>query len=102
MNEAKYNALSQADRDAIDKLSGEHFAHLAGIGAGQGRRHPGIEAIKAAGINIQTASPAFVAEIKTRIDLSSRPVRRDQAKGAHGAALMKEFRAEIAKAAAGK
>lgn len=102
MNEAKYNALSQADRDAIDKLSGEHFAHLAGT-AWDKADASGIEAIKAAGINIQTASPAFVAEIKTRID----PVEQAwyaevKPKGVDGAALMKEFRAEIAKVAAGK
>ena len=102
MNEGRYNALAKADRDAIDKLSGEHFARLAGK-AWDAADAAGIEAQKAAGISVKTASPAFVAEIKTRVD----PVEQAwyaeiKPKGLDGAALMKEFRAEIAKVAAGK
>ena len=102
MNEAKYNALSKADRDAIDKVSGEHFARLAGK-AWHAADAAGIEAMKAAGIPIKTASAAFIAEATPRLD----PVEQAwfaeiKPKGLDGAALMKEFRAEIAKVAAGK
>ena len=102
MNEAKYNALSKADRDAIDKVSGEHFARLAGK-AWDAADAAGIEAMKAAGIPIKTASAAFIAEATPRLD----PVEQAwfaeiKPKGLDGAALMKEFRAEIAKVAAGK
>jgi len=102
MNEAKYNALSQADRDAIEKVSGEHFARLAGK-AWDKADAAGVEAMKAAGINIQTASPAFVAEIKSRVDpIETAWYAEVKPKGVDGAALMKEFRAEIAKVAAGQ
>lgn len=102
MNEAKYNALPQADRDAIDKLSGEHFARLAGR-AWDAADAAGMTAMKAGGVQFQTASPAFVAEIKSRLD----PVEQAwyaqiKPMGIDGAALMKEFRAEIAKVAGGK
>jgi TRAP-type C4-dicarboxylate transport system substrate-binding protein len=102
MNEAKFKSLSAADQAAIDKLSGEHFAHLVGK-AWDVADATGDKAIEAAGVKMQTASPAFVAELKGRID----PVEQAwyevmKAKGVDGAALMKEFRAEIAKVAAGK
>jgi TRAP-type C4-dicarboxylate transport system substrate-binding protein len=102
MNEARYNALPQADRDAIDKLSGEHFARLAGK-AWDAADAAGMATMKAAGVNLQTASPAFIAEIKAKLD----PVEQAwgaevKPKGVDGAALMKEFRAEIAKIAGGK
>lgn len=102
MNEAKFNALSPADQAAINKLSGAHFARLVGK-AWDVADMAGNEAIKTAGVQMQSASPAFVAEIKSRTD----PVEQNwyaevKAKGLDGAALMKEFRAEIQKVAAGK
>lgn len=102
MNEAKYNALPAADKAAIDKLSGEHFARLAGK-AWDAADAAGVEAMKAAGIALQKASPAFVAEAKAKVDpVEQAWVEAVKAKGVDGAALMKEFRAEIAKVAAGK
>lgn len=102
MNEAKYNALPQADRDAIDKLSGEHFARLAGK-AWDAADAAGMATMKAGGVQMQTASPAFVAEIKTRLDpVEQAWTAQIKPMGIDGAALMKDFRAEIAKVAAGK
>lgn len=102
MNEAKYNALSKADRDAVDKVSGEFFARLAGK-AWDAADAAGVDAMKAAGISVKTASPAFVAELKSKIDPIEQAWYADiKPKGVDGAALMKEFRAEIAKVAAGK
>lgn len=97
MNEAKYNALPKADRDAIDKLSGEHFARLAGK-AWDKADAEGWEAMKAAGISIKTASPVFVAEAKPKLDpVEQAWIAEIKPKGVDGAALMREFRAEIAK-----
>jgi TRAP-type C4-dicarboxylate transport system substrate-binding protein len=98
MNEAKYNALPAGDKAVIDKLSGEHFARLAGRMWDKADA-AGIDTMKAAGVAIQTASPAFVAELRTRLD----PVEvawdaEMKKRGIDGAALMKEFRAAIAAA----
>lgn len=102
MNEAKYNALPKADRDAIDKLSGEHFARLAGK-AWDKADAEGWETMKAAGISIKTASPAFVAEAKAKVDpIEQAWIAEIKPKGLDGAAIMSEFRAEIAKVAGGK
>jgi TRAP-type C4-dicarboxylate transport system substrate-binding protein len=101
MNEAKFKALSPADQAAIEKLSGEHFARRVGK-AWDVADAAGDEAIKAAGVAMQTASPAFVAELKAKIDPVEQAWYADiQGKGLDGAALMKEFRAEIQKVAAG-
>jgi TRAP-type transport system periplasmic protein len=102
MNEAKFKALSPADQAAIDRLSGESFARLVGKAWDVADRS-GNEAIKAAGVQMQTASPAFISEIKSRID----PIEQAwygeiKGKGLDGAALMKEFRAEIQKVATSK
>jgi TRAP-type transport system periplasmic protein len=102
MNEAKYNALPKADRDAIDKLSGEHFARLAGK-MWDTADAAGLKEIRAAGIDVRTASPAFVAEAKAKVDpIEQAWYNEVKAKGYDGAALMREFRAEIAKVAAGR
>lgn len=102
MNEGRYNALPKADREVIDKLSGQHFARLAGK-AWDAADAAGIDAMRAAGISVKTANPAFMAEIKAKIDPIEQVWYADiKPKGLDGAALMKEFRAEIAKAAAGQ
>ncbi len=102
MNQAKYDALPKADRDAIDKLSGEHFTHLAGR-AWDAADAAGVAAMKAAGIPIATANAAFVAEAKRRLDpVEQAWIAEIKPRGVDGAALMREFRAEIAKVQAGK
>lgn len=96
MNEAKYNALPAADKAVLDKLSGEHFARLAGRMWDRADA-AGLEAMKAAGMSIETASPAFVAELRQR--LAPIEVAWDaemKKRGVDGVALMKEFRAAIA------
>ena len=101
MNEAKFNALSAADQAAIDRLSGEHFARLVGK-AWDVADVAGDEAIKAAGVAMQTASPAFIAELKSKIDpIEQAWYEEIKAKNLDGAALMEEFRVEIRKVAEG-
>ncbi len=101
MNEAKFNALSPADQEAINRLSGEHFARLVGK-AWDVADAAGNEAIRAAGVQVQTASPAFMDELRSKIDpIEQAWYEEIKAKGLDGAALMEEFRAEIRKVAAG-
>ena len=97
MNEAKFKSLSKADQDAIMKVSGENYAHLAGKvwdAADEG----GLKDMVAAKVDIHTASPALVAEIKAKTEgLEKAWYDEAKAKGVDGAAVMVEFRAEIKK-----
>jgi TRAP-type C4-dicarboxylate transport system substrate-binding protein len=68
MNEEKWNKLSKQDQDAINSVSGEALARLAGQ-AWDAADKGGMEALRAAGVNIQQASPAFIAEVRTRQQL---------------------------------
>lgn len=102
MNQAKFNALPKADQEAIDKVSGEYFAHLAGK-AWDAADAAGVAAMKAAGIDVRTASPELVAAMKAKTDpIELAWYNEIKGMGLDGAALMKEFRAEIKKVAAGK
>jgi len=98
MNPAKFAALPKQDRDAIDKVSGDYFTHLAGK-AWDAADRAGIAAMKKAGIDVKTASPAMVAAMKAKTDpIELAWYREIKGMGLDGAALMKEFRAEIEKA----
>ena len=99
MNPAKFAALPKEDQDAINKVSGEFFAHLAGK-AWDAADAAGVVAMKAAGIDVRTTSPAFVAAMQAKTDpIELAWYNEIKGKGLDGAALMKEFRAEIKKAA---
>ena len=65
MNEDKWNKLPKQDQDAIEKLSGEHIARLAGQSWDEADKK-GMEALKKSGVKIVNADPAFVAEVKKR------------------------------------
>lgn len=102
INPAKFNALPKDDQVAIEKVSGEYFARLAG-NAWDAADDAGVKAMKAAGIDVQTASPAFVADLKAKTDpIEAKWYAEIKGMGLDGAALMKEFREEIRKVAAGK
>lgn len=97
MNEAKFKSLSEADQDAIMSVSGEHFARLAGKAWDVADRD-GLASFKAAGGEVITASPAFVADIKARTaSLEVAWEKEAKAKGVDGAAILAAFRAEIKK-----
>lgn len=97
MNPAKFAGLSKADQDAIMSVSGENFARLSGK-AWDAADDDGVKAMKADGIAIQTASPAFVAEIQAKTGGIEKAWIEDvKAKGVDGAAVMADFRAEIKK-----
>jgi TRAP-type C4-dicarboxylate transport system substrate-binding protein len=102
MNEDKWNKLPKQDQDAIDKISGEHIARLAGQSWDDADKR-GFEALKKSGVKIVNASPEFVAEVRKR----SAPIVEDwikqaNAKGIDAAKILAEFREELKKAAAGK
>jgi TRAP-type C4-dicarboxylate transport system substrate-binding protein len=97
MNEAKFKSLSKADQDAILKVSGEHYARMAGK-VWDREDEAGLKAMQGEKIIIRNASPEFVAEIKSKTDpLEKAWYNEAKAKGVDGAAVMAEFRAEIQK-----
>src|SRR5438876_10358765 len=102
MNEDKWNKLPKQDQEAIEKISGEPIARLAGKSWDEADAK-GLEALKKSGVKIVQAGPAFVAEVKKR----SAPIVDDwitkaSAKGVDAAKILKEFHEELKKAAAGK
>jgi TRAP-type C4-dicarboxylate transport system substrate-binding protein len=102
MNEEKWNKLSKQDQDAINSVSGEALARLAGK-AWDAADKGGMEALKAAGVNIQQASPAFIAEVRTRTEpLANNWIQAANAKGLDGAKVLAEFREELKRVAEGK
>jgi TRAP-type C4-dicarboxylate transport system substrate-binding protein len=97
MNPAKWNQISPADQAAINKLSGEALARRAGK-AWDATDVRGEKALRDAGVPIVTASPQFVAEIKSRTaGLEKAWADKAKAKGLDGAAALAALRAEIAK-----
>ena len=63
MNQDKWNALPQQDKDALNKISGEWVARFAG-GVWDDADKVGLNLIKKTGVKITYASPAFEAEMK--------------------------------------
>src|SRR5881397_2045054 len=102
MNEDKWNKLPKQDQEALEKISGEHIARLAGASWDEADRK-GLEQLKKSGVKIVNANPELVAEVKKR----SAPIIDDwitkaKAKGVDAARILGEFRAELKKVAAGK
>jgi TRAP-type C4-dicarboxylate transport system substrate-binding protein len=98
MNEAKWKQLSAADQAAINKLSGEALARRAGK-AWDAADARGEKTVREAGIPVITASPQFVAEIKSRTEgLEKAWIDKVKAKGADGAAILKAVRSELSAA----
>ena len=102
MNEDKWNKLPRQDQEAIEKISGEHIARLAGK-SWDDADVKGLEALKKSGVKIVNASPELVAEVKKR----SAPIIEDwikqaSAKGVDAARILAEFREELKKVAAGQ
>jgi len=101
MNEAKWNAISKRDQDAIDALAGERIARAAGKSWDEADRK-GFEALRAAGVPVVNASPELADEVRKRSEpLVQDWVGKANAKGVDGAAALAEFRDELKKIAAG-
>ncbi len=96
MNPRKWSRIAKADQDAIMALSGEAYARRAGQ-AWDAADAASDAAMRAAGIRVTTASPAFVAEIKARTaGLEAAWIDRARAKGIDAVATLNAFRADIA------
>jgi TRAP-type C4-dicarboxylate transport system substrate-binding protein len=98
MNEATWNKISKADQAAIDKLAGEHAARRFGK-YWDDEDAKSLQAQKAAGIESITADAKFVADYKAKTaPLEADWVKKAEEKGLrNAAAVLTEFRAEIAK-----
>jgi TRAP-type C4-dicarboxylate transport system substrate-binding protein len=95
MNEAAWKKISAADQAAIEKLSGEALARRAGK-AWDAADARGEKAVRDANIPVVTASPQFVAEIKSKTSgLEQAWLDKVKAKGVDGAAVLKAVRDEL-------
>jgi TRAP-type transport system periplasmic protein len=103
MNEDKWNKLSKADQELILKYSGEYLARRAGKSWDNVDRL-GNEGMKKAGVQIEVPNATLVKEIQAK----SQPVidkwiaEVKEKRNMDGAALLKEFHAELKTVAAGK
>ena len=102
MNEDKWNKLPKEDQAAIEKVSGEHLARLAGRSWDEADAK-GLEALKKSGVKIVTADPAFAAEVAKRsAPIVDDWIKKASAKGVDAAKILAEFRGELKKVAAGQ
>ena len=102
MNEDKWNKLSKEDQAAIEKVSGEHLARLAGRSWDEADAK-GLDALKKSGVKIVTADAAFAAEVAKRsAPIVEEWIKSASAKGVDAAKILVEFRAELKKVAAGQ
>jgi TRAP-type C4-dicarboxylate transport system substrate-binding protein len=102
MNEDKWNKLPRQDQEAIEKISGEHIARLAGVSWDEADQK-GLDALKKSGVKIVTASPELAAEVKKRsAPIIDEWIKNASAKGVDAAKILAEFREELKKVAAGR
>jgi len=102
MNKDKFAKIPKADQDAIMKVSGEHFARLAGGGWDRADKE-GVAAMKEAGGQMKPMSAEFVAELRKLTEkLELEYGAKMDAMGIDGKGTITFFRAEVARVAAGK
>jgi TRAP-type transport system periplasmic protein len=102
MNEDKWNKLSKQDQDAINSVSGEALAVLAGK-AWDTTDAAALEEMKRVGIQISTPPAEFVKEVQERAkSINDKWVKDATAKGVDGAKVLAEFREEVKRGAAGQ
>ncbi len=98
LNTAKWNSIPPADRKLIEPLFGEAMARRSGR-AWDTADEKGLAATRAANIQVITAGPKFVAEIRARTEPLEKAwiEKKAKPKGVDGAAVLKALRDEIAK-----
>jgi TRAP-type transport system periplasmic protein len=98
MNEAAWAKISKADQQIIAKLSGDEVARKFGLGWDRVDRR-GAAFMQANNVQVISASPAFVKDVKDRTaGLEAKWVADAKAKGLSNAdQVLKEYRAELAK-----
>ena len=101
MNEDKWNKLSKRDQDAIESVSGEALARLAGK-AWDATDAAALDEMKHESIQISEASPELVKGVQERAKaIEDKWVKDATAKGVDGAAVLAVFREEVKRVAAG-
>jgi len=96
MNPARFDGLSAEDQAGMMRASGEAFARLAGK-AWDAADKAGLAAMKKDGVEVITASDAFVEEIRSATSgIEAKWIEDAKAKGADGAQIMRDLRAEVA------
>ena len=102
MNQDKWNKLSKQDQDIIEKHGYEYAARSNGQ-SWDTADQKGLEGLKASGVNVANASPAFVKEVMAQAkQLDDEWIKGANAKGVDGTKVLAEFREELKKVAAGK
>jgi TRAP-type C4-dicarboxylate transport system substrate-binding protein len=102
MNEDKWNKLPKQDQAAIEKISGEHIARLAGRSWDDADAR-GFEVLKKSGVKIVHADAELVAEVRKRsAPIIDDWIKQASARGVDAARILAEFRDELKKVAAGK
>jgi TRAP-type transport system periplasmic protein len=102
MNEDKWNRLSKDDQDAINSVSGEALARLAGK-AWDAADNAALEEMKRVGMQVSEASPELIKGVQDRAKvIEDKWVKDATAKGVDGAKVLAEFREEVKRVAAGK
>jgi len=102
MNQEKWNKLSKQEQAIIEKHGYEYAARTCGQSwdTADGK---GLDGLKASGVAIANASPAFVREVMAQAkQLDDEWIKGAKAKGVDGARVLAEFRAELKKVAAEK
>jgi TRAP-type C4-dicarboxylate transport system substrate-binding protein len=100
MNEDKWNKLPKQDQAAIENLSGEHIARLAGRSWDEADRK-GLDVLKKSGVKIVNADAALVAEVRKRsAPIVDDWIKKASGKGVDAAKILAEFRDELKKVAA--
>ena len=95
MNQKTFDSFSAEDQEAIMSVSGEAFAKMAGK-AWDAADKVGLEAMKANGNQIETASPEFIAEIKAATKhLENKWTAKANMKGVAGEAALRFFRQQV-------
>ncbi|MBR9830326.1 MAG: TRAP transporter substrate-binding protein, partial [Oceanospirillales bacterium] len=92
MNRDRFADLSEEDQQAIESVSGEAFAHLAGK-MWDTQDAQGLESIKANGNEVVTADAAFLQEIRNAsAPMEAQWLKTAASLGVDGEAALKAFR----------
>jgi TRAP-type C4-dicarboxylate transport system substrate-binding protein len=102
INDARFNALSAADKEAVLKASGENFARTAGRSFDQSDKGA-VDLMRQAGMDIRTADAAFVEQMRRATAPVIEAWVADAAKkNVNGRAALDALRAETRRVAEGR
>lgn len=95
MNERKWNAISEADRAAISKISGEHIARMFGEKWNEGEKKA-IASLTDAGLKTYHLEGEELAKLKQELEfLEAEWIKAAEKKKVDGKAALEYYRAQI-------